>query len=54
MKGHSVDVFENISQMALLLCNVNFYAPKEIKGIDKDNMLVLKTRRSLPQTEDSL
>lgn len=52
MKGHSVDVFENISQMAL--SKVNFYASKEIKRKDKDNMVVLKTRYLLPQTEDSL
>ena len=44
MKGHSVDVFENISQMALSLCNVNFYASKEIREKDKDSMVVLKKR----------
>lgn len=52
MKGYSVDVFENISQMALSLCNVNFYASKEIK--DKESTVVLKKRDSLPQTEDNL
>jgi len=31
MKGHSADVFENIPQMALSLCNVHFYASKEIR-----------------------
>lgn len=48
MKGHSVDVFENISQMALSLCNVNFYVSKEIREKDTDSTVVLKKRDSLP------
>lgn len=48
MKGHSVDVFETISQMALSLCNVTFYVSKEIREKDTDSTVVLKKRDSLP------
>lgn len=32
MKGHSVDIFKNISQMALALRNVHFYTPKKLRA----------------------
>lgn len=37
-------IFENISQMALSLCNTNFYASKEIREKDKDSIVLLKKR----------